>query len=82
MSHGRHNASSEVAHLVAEIRRLTPEQALEIHGIELNSDRTVFDTAYEQAFKNLNEWAAFVVAQEMSDEDEDDYETGKWSDDE
>ena len=82
MSRSRHNASSEVAHLVAEVRRVSVEQALEIHGIEIRPDKTVFDTAYEQTFKNLNEWASYVVAQEMSEDDDDDYDTGKWSDDE
>lgn len=82
MSHGRHNASSEVAHLVAEVKALTPEDALEIHGIEIYPDKTVYDTAYEETFKNLNAWAVYVVAQEMSDDDIDEYDTGKWSDDE
>lgn len=80
MSHGRYNASSEVAHLVAEVRNLTPEQNLEIHGIEINSDKTIYDTAYNQKFKNITEWAKFVIAQEMNEEGEDDYNTGKWDD--
>lgn len=82
MSHGRHNASSEVAHLVAEVRSMTSEQAYDVHGIEILPDKTIYDTAYEQDFKNLNAWAVFVVAQEMSNDDEDDYDTGKWGDDE
>jgi hypothetical protein len=82
MSHGRHNASSEVAHLVAEVRGLTPEEALELHGIEIYEDKTVYDTAYEETFKNLNTWASFVVAQEMTEDYDDEYETGKWGDDE
>lgn len=82
MSHGRHNASSEVAHLVAEVRSLTPEEAYEVHGIEILLDKTVYDLTYEETFKNLNAWAVFVVAQEMSDENEDELDTGKWNDDE
>lgn len=92
MSHGRHNASSEIAHLVAEVRQLTPEQALEAYGIEivgvdnmperLAKYNYVYDTAYDKKFRSLNEWAIFVVAQEMQDyADEDDY-ANNWEDDE
>lgn len=86
MSHGRHNASSEVAHLVAEVRQMTAEQALESYGLVLPQWDTfttaVYDTAYEQEFKNINEWAKYVIAQEMLEDDEDDQYAGKWNDDE
>lgn len=82
MSYGRHNASSEVAHLVADVRRMTAEQALEAHGIEINADKTVYDSTYEKSFKNINEWAAYVVKEETNEWDEDsDHYSNKWDDD-
>lgn len=80
MSHGRHNVSSEVAHLVAEIRRLSPEAIFETHGITIESDKTVYDTAYERIFKNVNEWAKFVVQQDMDEWDEDEDTINEWDD--
>ena len=82
MSGTQFSRSSEVAHLVAEIRRMTIEEALEIYGVEIHPDKTVFDTAYEEEFKNLNEWAAFVVSQEMDEWEDKDEDTSKWSEEE
>jgi len=78
----RYSPSSEIAHLLAEIKGLTKEELLDIHGIEINEDKTVYDTAWEETFKNTQAWAAFVVEQEMLDYgDEDEYDN-KWDEDE
>lgn len=78
----RYSPSSEIAHLLAEIRGLTNEELLDIHGIELREDKTVFDLAFEQEFKNVQAWATFVVEQENQDfGDEDEYDN-KWNEDE
>lgn len=82
MSYGRHNASSEVAHLIAEIRTMTPEQALDVHGLQILQDKTVYDTAYELPFKNINAWATFVIAQEINEWDDTEADTGRWNDEE
>ncbi len=79
MSHGRHNASSEIAHLLAEIRRMTAEEAFENHGIEIQADKLVYDSTYEQTFNNVQEWAAFVIEQERDNwEDDFDRDSNKW----
>jgi hypothetical protein len=79
----RFNASSEVAHLLAEVRQLTPEEVLEAHGIEIDIvDKTVYDATYEQTFKNIQAWAQFVVAQENDEfEDEDEF-SSQWDENE
>jgi hypothetical protein len=77
----RYSPSSEIAHLLAELRGMTNEEILDIHGIEINEDKSVYDLAYDQTFKNVQTWATFVVEQENSDyEDEDEY--GKWDEEE
>ncbi len=78
----RYSPSSEIAHILAEVRRMSPEEIMDTYGIEISEDKTVFDTAWEQTFKSVQMWAAFVVEQESGDYDEDEYDTGKWDDDE
>jgi hypothetical protein len=84
----RYSPSSEAAHLVAEVSSLSDEQCLEIYGIEIdrlllkNKKGLIYDTTYDKYFKTVPEWAAFCVAQDRDDyEDEDEY-SGKWGDDE
>lgn len=72
----RFSPSSEVAHLVAEVRRLTPEQILDVYGIEINERGIVWDTLYEEEFLNIREWAKFTVEQDNLDDDEDEYTAG------
>lgn len=72
----RFSPSSEVAHLVAEVRRLNPEQVLETYGIEINDRGVVWDTLYEEEFLNLRQWAVFTVEQEHAEDNDDDYDSG------
>ncbi len=78
----RYSPSSEIAHILAEVRRMSPDQIMDTYGIEIYEDKTVFDTAWEQTFKSVQAWATFVVEQESGDFDEDDYDAGKWDEDE
>lgn len=81
MSHGRHNASSEVAHLVADVRRMSKEDAYQIHGIEIRTDGSVYDSTDDRRFRNLNEWASYVISLEGDEwEDEYDRHSNKWED--
>ena len=82
MSRSRHHSrSSEVAHIVAEVRRMFPEDAFDAYGIEILEDGRIIDTTYDQEFKTLHEWAAWSVDQESAYDDEDLYDTGKYSED-
>jgi len=85
----RYSPSSEVAHLVSEVSRLSAEELMETYGIELDplllkyKQGLVYDTLYDKFFKTVREWAVFTVEQDsLYDEDEDDRYTGKWDDDE
>ena len=78
----RFSPSSEVAHLVAEVNRLSPEELMEVYGIELDpmlqkyNQGFVYDTLYDKFFKTVREWAVFTVDQEHADDVEDDEDYG------
>lgn len=79
MSNRHFSRSSEIAHLVAEVNRLSVEDNLEIYGIDIDrmgvrsNDQFIHDTLYDKYFKTIHDWAAFTVDQESGD-DEFDYE--------
>lgn len=79
---GQHSRSSEAAHLVAEVNRLSSEELLEIYGIELDpllvkyNRGLVYDTLYDKFFKTIREWAVFIVEQDSLEDDfEDEYDS-------
>lgn len=78
MSHGHRNASSEIAHLVAEIRKSTPEEILADHGIVILGNTNVYDPTENRTFVSINAWAAYVVQQEIDEWEDDEHDTGKW----
>jgi len=77
----RFSPSSEVAHLVAEVNRLSAEELLETYGIELDpmlvkyKKKLVYDTLYDKWFNTIREWAVFTVEQDSAEyeDDDDDY---------
>lgn len=84
---GKHfSRSSEVAHLVAEVNRLSVEENLEVHGIDIDrigarpAEEYIFDTLYEEYFKTVHEWAAFTVDQESNEYDDFDDKYSKYDD--
>lgn len=82
MSHGRHSASGEVSHLVADINRMPLREAESFYGFTVNPDKTIYDNTYDKTFKTIYEWAMYVVAQESDDwDDEYDRHSNKWNDD-
>jgi len=82
MSHGRHSISGEITHLIADVKRMSQHDAEQFYGIELNSDKTIYDYTYDKTFKNINEWATYVVTNESDDWEEDEYDhyNSKWTD--
>lgn len=84
---GRHfSRASEIAHLVAEVNRLSVEENLETHGIDIDrvkarsSDQFIHDTLYNEYFKTIHDWAAFTIDQESNEYDDDDDKYGKYDD--
>jgi hypothetical protein len=79
---GQHfSRSSEVAHLVAAVKKLPAEEVLETYGIEIDERGVVWDTLYEEEFMNVRAWAVFTVEQEAAD-DEYEEDESRWTDDE
>lgn len=80
MSRGHFSRSSQVAHLVDEVNRLSLEENLETYGIELdplllkNKQGLVYDTLYDKYFKTIREWAVFTIEQDSIEDEEDDYD--------
>lgn len=78
MSQGHFSRSSEIAHLVAEVRRMSPQERRDIHGMEIHDDGTVSDETLDDTFKNIQTWAQAVVESDTDEFDEyntdDDYD--------
>lgn len=78
---GRHfSRSSEVAHLIADVRRMTPEDVLETYGIKILPDHQVFDVTFDETYKNLSEWAQACIDGEDDDYDDDEDKYDKYND--
>ncbi len=85
MSRGHFSRSSEIAHLIAEVRRITAVEALDVYGIEFvqigKLNGKVFDTTTEQEYENLNEWAQAVVDEDLDEYAELEHEASKYDED-
>lgn len=45
--------------VLTDIRKLTPEEVLSLHGIRVDEDKSVYDEAYNKTFANIEDWIAF-----------------------
>ena len=45
--------------VLADIRKLSAEEVLSLHGIRVNEDKTVYDEAYDKTFVDIEDWIAF-----------------------
>lgn len=81
MSQGHFSRSSEIAHLLAEVRRMSAQELYDSYGIEFvavgKTTGPVYDTTSDEEYKDLNEWAQAVVDEERSEyeyeDEQDDY---------
>lgn len=80
MSRGHFSRSSEISHLIAQVRRMTPEDVLEAYGIKFLPDGTIWDVTFEENYKNINEWAQACVDEENSEYDDTDDKYDRFSD--
>lgn len=64
MSRNHSVIANEAAHLAKEVEGLDAEEAQMIHGIEIGSDRSVYDPMYDLNFSSVREWAEFTVEQD------------------
>lgn len=72
--------ASEIAHVRAEIKRLSKDEIYQIYGIILNEDGSVYDELEEETFPNLSDWLKFYVEESEEDEYSDLYD-GEYDDD-
>ena len=80
MSRNYASLSYSVTHLIRDAANLDADKLLQIHGIVLNEDRTVYDTVLEVTYQSISEWANEAVEADYAES----FETmlpGGWSDD-
>lgn len=80
MSRGHFSRSQEIAHLVADVRRMTPEQVMDTHGIQILANGQVYDATFEETYKNISEWAQASLEDEGSEFDDLDDKYSKYDD--
>lgn len=59
-----HCSSTQVLH---DIQALPQEDIVELYGIEVNEDGSIFDPMENRTFTNLLEWATFIDQQEADE---------------
>ena len=47
-----------------DIRMLSAEEVLNVHGIEIREDKSVYDQAYDKSFPTIADWISFSVEDE------------------
>jgi len=65
----RTGASDFAYNVLADIRKLSAEEVLSLHGIRVNEDKSVYDEAYDKTFVDIEDWIAFS-ADDIDQEDE------------
>lgn len=56
----RHNVSHTQSRVLNDVRTLSRQELIDLYGIEIAEDGTVFDPTENQKFKSLTEWASFI----------------------
>lgn len=69
-----HSVASEVAHIKAQAKSMTPEEIRELYDIEIRKDGSVYDFAFDQEFVDLIEWVDFN--QGSDDDGDEDFKHG------
>ena len=67
MTRNHASLSHSVTHLIRDTQNLTPDELLQVHGIVMNEDRTVYDTVLEVTYNNVGEWANEAVEADYSE---------------
>ncbi len=49
---------------MTQIFKLSAEELLDLYGIELREDKTVYDPVEDRVFKNIVAWDTFIKQQE------------------
>lgn len=63
----RYHCSSTPTQVLHDIQIYSSEQLIELYGIEINEDGTVFDPAENKTFATIIEWATWIDEQEADD---------------
>lgn len=65
MSRHHHAAvTSDVYHILHQIKHMPKEEAEQLHGITMNDDGSVFDPTFNKKFESLSEWAEWNAEQD------------------
>lgn len=82
MSKHHNSTAHQTSHLLKLVKDCkTPEEMYDLHGITIEQDGSVIDSTYNKQFKNIGDWALFVIEQEQGEEEyEDDTYNSKYDD--
>jgi hypothetical protein len=59
----KHDSDTQSS-VINDIRRLSPEELIELYGIDIGENGTVFDPTENQHFATLEQWAEYIAQQE------------------
>lgn len=63
----KHHISHSQQRMLNDVQRLGKEQLIELYGIEVSEDGTVFDPTENRKFDDLKEWAMYIGEQDDDD---------------
>jgi len=63
----KHHVSDTHSRVLNDVRRLSHEQLVELYGIDIDNDGSVFDPTENQQFDTLEDWARFISERDSDD---------------
>lgn len=67
MARNNSTLNHSVTHLIRDIKNSTPEELLQLHGIVIDEDLSVYDTLEGLTYSNVNEWANEALEADYSE---------------
>ena len=74
----RTDSSEYSRHVLNDIRQLSAEEVLTLHGIRIAEDKSIFDEAYNMTFKDIQEWIAFSENDVDQEDEKFGYDDSNW----
>lgn len=60
----KHHVSQIQASVLSNVKKMSNEELVNLYGVEISEDGSVFDPTENRKFKDIDEWAMFIAEQE------------------
>ena len=63
----KHHVSHTQSRVMNDVRTLPAEELVDLYGIEISEDGSVFDPTENRKFQSVSEWAQYIAEQDSDD---------------